>query len=467
MWKVCRLLERGVVINMKKINKYIFSIFLLTFALLLILSPKGAYADEQEEIMANGVFIDTVDISGMTVREAQAALKSHIEGLRSKSFAVVIGDETIVITMSELDYKYEPNNHIKHAIGLGKAGNLIKRYKDNKDIEHGKKVYPLTYSYNEDKLRQIIEDGAERYKVSPKNASYIRKNDQFQFTDHVMGSRMEVEPTFSSIKEKLNNWNRMNFVVRATMVDVEPQFTKEALEKSTSIIGEFTTEYTSSSEDRAANLANGARLINNAVLYPGDVFSSYTFLLPFSIDNGYYMAGSYNAGRIEQTIGGGACQVTTTLYNAVLLSELEVVERSAHSMTVSYVDLAYDAAIAEGSKNFRFKNNTDMPILIEAFSEDRKMTFRIWGHETRPDNRTIKFENKVIKEIAPPSEEKVTKDPTRPTSYRKVTQSAKRGYESELYKVVYVDGVEVSRELVNKSNYKAEPAHVTIGSKKN
>jgi vancomycin resistance protein YoaR len=136
-------------------------------------------------------------------------------------------------------------------------------------------------------------------------------------------------------------------------------------------------------------------------------------------------------------------------------------------MTVSYVDLAYDAAIAEGSKNFRFSNNTDMPILIESFSDDRKITFRIWGHETRDmDKRTIKFENKVIKETAPPSTEEVTKDPTRPTSYRKVTQSAKRGYTAELYKVVYENGVEVSRELINRSNYNAEPAHVTIGTKK-
>lgn len=452
---------------MKMINKYILSVFLFAFALLI--APQTAYAAGQEEdTIVNGVFIDTVDISGMTVREAQAALKNHIEELRSKSFAVVIGDNTLVITLGELGYKYEPNNHIKYAIGLGKAGNLIKRYKDNKDIAHGKKVYPLTYTYDENKLRQILEDGAERYKVYPKNASFSKKKGEFVFTDHVMGSRMEVEPTYTAIKEKLDNWNRMNFVVHATMVDIEPQFTKESLEKCTSLLGEFTTVYKDSSEDRAANLANGARLINNAVLYPGDVFSSYDYLLPFSIDNGYYMAGSYNAGRIEQTIGGGACQVTTTLYNAILYAELEVVERSAHSMTVSYVDVAYDAAIAEGSKNFRFRNNTDMPILIEAFSEDRKITFKIWGHETRDtENRKLKFENKILKEIAPSSKEKITEDPTKPTSYRKVTQNAKRGYQAELYKVVYENGVEVSRELVNKSYYNAEPAHVTVGTKKN
>lgn len=452
---------------MKKLSKYIISIFFFAFALLVVLSPQKAYAAEDEDTIVDGVFIDTVDISGMTVKEAQAALKKHIEGLRSRSFAVVIGDKTMVITMAELGYKYEPNNHIKHAIGLGKAGNLIKRYKDNKDISHGKKVYPLTYTYDDAKLRQLLDDAAEKYKVSPKNAFYTRKNNNFVLTDHIMGNRMDVDTTFKAIKEKLDNWNRLDFVVHATMVEVEPQFTKESLQMSTSLLGEYTTEYKDSSEDRAANLANGARLINNAVLYPGDEFSSFDYLLPFTFDNGYYMAGSYNAGRIEQTIGGGACQVTTTLYNAILFAELEVVERYSHSMTVSYVDVAFDAAIAEDSKNFRFKNNTDMPILIEAFSEDRKITFRIWGHETRDtENRTVKYVNKVIQEFDPPSKEKITEDPTRPTSYKKVTQKAKRGYEAELYKVVYENGVEVSRKLVNRSYYKAEPAHVTVGTKK-
>lgn len=452
---------------MKKISKYIVYGFIFSLALILLWNPQSVFANEKEDTISKGVFIDTVEISGMTVTEAKEALRNHIQGLRNKSFALVIGNNTMVVTMADLDYKYEPNNYIKQAISLGKSGNLIKRYKEIKDIEYGKVVYPLTYTYDEDKLRDLIEDAAVRYRISPKNASFTRKNNQFYYTDHKMGSMMDVDTTFSSIKEKLDNWIRMDFVVNASMVDLEPEFTRELLEKSNSIIGEYSTVYTSSSQDRAANLANGAKLINNAMLYPGEVFSSYTYLLPFSVDNGYYAAGSYNRGRVEQSIGGGACQVTTTLYNAVLAAELDIVERYAHSMTVSYVDLAYDAAIAEGSKNFQFKNNTDMPILIEAFSEDRKITFRIWGHETRSSNRTIKYENKIIKEISPSPSEKITKDPSKPTSYRRVTQSAKKGYQAELYKVVYEDGVEVSRELVNKSYYNAEPAHVTVGTKRN
>ena len=99
--------------------------------------------------------------------------------------------------------------------------------------------------------------------------------------------------------------------------------------------------------------------------------------------NGYYVAGAYSKGKVIDSIGGGACQVTTTLYNAVLEAELEIVERQAHSMTISYVDLSRDAAIAGTYKDLKFKNNTDVPILIEAYTKGRKITFNIWGYETR------------------------------------------------------------------------------------
>lgn len=451
---------------MKKTIKLFSAIFVFAVTCLFLSNPVVVSAAE-EPVIIKGVFIGTVEVSGMTASEAKQALEDHIEGLQKKTFAVVIGDKSIYATMGDLGYTYEPNHYIKQALGLGKSGNLIKRYKDNKDIEQGKIVYPLTYTYDDSKLQKLIEVDARKYDVAPVNASFTRKNGEFLYTDHVFGSKVNVGQTVAAIKNRIENWNRMDFIVKAVMEEVVPEFTKEELQQCTSVLGEFTTEFKDSSEDRAANLANGAKLINNAVLYPGDVFSSYKFLLPFSVSNGYYAAGSYNAGRIEQSIGGGACQVTTTLYNAVLFSELEVVERSAHSMTVSYVDLSMDAAIAEGSKNFQFKNSTELPILIEAFSEDRKITFRIWGHETRDtDNRELRFETVVTSEIKPPAKDKITEDPTKPTSYKKVTQKARNGYKAELYKIVYKDGKEIERTLINKSYYQAEPNHVTVGTMK-
>ena len=211
-------------------------------------------------------------------------------------------------------------------------------------------------------------------------------------------------------------------------------------------------------------MANGARLINNTVLYPGDVFSAYEKLTPFTVSNGYFEAGAYSNGKVIDSIGGGACQVTTTLYNAVLLSELEVVERQPHSMTISYVDLSRDSAIAGTWKDLKFKNDTKSPILIEAYTSGRTITFNIWGDETRDaKNRTIKFETVVLDEKAP-GKDVVTKDPTKPTTYTLTTQSAHTGYVAELYKIVYENGVEVSRTRVNKSVYNATPKYVTVGT---
>jgi hypothetical protein len=135
-------------------------------------------------------------------------------------------------------------------------------------------------------------------------------------------------------------------------------------------------------------------------------------------------------------------------------------------MTISYVDLSRDAAIAGTYKDFKFKNNTDVPILIEATTKNRTITFKLWGKETRDtEKRKVKFETKVISETPPPKEV-ITKDPTQPETYRKVTQSAHTGYKAELYKVVYENGVEVSRTLVNKSNYSAAPKYIIVGTKK-
>ncbi len=428
----------------------------------------GAYARAEElpDTICRGVFIDTIEISGMTGDGAQEAVDNLIAGLQDKQIAIDVGNQVVYVTMKELGYRAEPNKYVKQAMGLATQGNMIKRYKDKKDIEHGRIIYPLTFTYDEEKVRELVADKAVRYNIEPVNASFTRVNGEFVYTEHKVGSKVDVDQTVDLIKNSIENWNRLDMIVKAVMVDDMPAFTTEKLKASNSILGEFTTEFKDSVEGRAANLANGARLINNAVLFPGEVFSGYDYLLPFEESHGYYVANSYLNGKIVESVGGGACQVTTTLYNAVLLSELEITERNAHSMTVSYVPLSMDAAIAEGSKDFRFKNDTEYPVLIEASSKDRTITFRIWGHETRDiGKRRLEFESKTVQEIRPSSEDIIEKDPTQPTTYRKITQKARMGYRAELYKVVYVDGKEVERILINKSYYGAEPNHVTVGTK--
>lgn len=450
---------------MSKKRSILSTVFLLLISFLLGGNAIYASAKENDNTICKGVFIDEVDVSGMTKAEAEVAIDDFVENLKTRGIAIKVGEDIVYTTLGDFGYNYDPNDNIEQALALGTSGNLIKRYKDLKDIEQGSVILPLTFSFDEKKIKDLVKEDVSAYNVAPVDATVKRKNGEFVYTNHVVGSKVNVEQTTQAIKEAIKNWNRQDIIIEAVLEDDLPVYTKEVVEKCNTVLGTYTTEYTDSAEGRAANLANGARLINNAIIYPGEVFSSYEYLTPFTEENGYYVAGAYLQGKIIDSVGGGACQVTTTLYNAVLASELEVVERQPHSMTISYVDLSRDAAIAGTYKDFKFKNNTDVPILIEATTVGRKITFKVWGNETRDTkSRKIEYVTVVTSETPPPADV-ITKDPTQPTSYRKVTQSAHTGYKAELYKVVYENDVEVSRTRINKSNYSAAPRYVTVGTK--
>ncbi len=131
-------------------------------------------------------------------------------------------------------------------------------------------------------------------------------------------------------------------------------------------------------------------------------------------------------------------------------------------MVVAYVDVSRDAAISGDYKDLKFKNNTDAPIYIAASADGGVLSFKIYGQETRPENRKISFESETIETIQPGAA-KITEDPSKPASYRAVTQSAHVGYKARLWKIVTVDGKETERIQINSSVYNAEPEYITVG----
>lgn len=447
---------------MKKKTAYKIMLFAICFFSTMIVSKVSAA--EEDEAITQGIYIDSIHIGGMTETQARDAVQDYINNLKSKTVTVNIEDKSETISLDDLAYSEGKNDFIEQAMKIGKEGNLIKRYKDLKDVEVNKLVYDLAFTIDDSKIKEFLETKCSAYDVKPLNATVKREGGTFVYTNEVVGKKLEVQETLADIKNALSdNWNQENIVITGKVVAVNPKYTREMVNRVNAVLGSYSTTYTSSSADRAENLANGARLINNTILYPGDEFSAYEKLTPFTPENGYYAAGSYLNGKVVDSIGGGACQVTTTLYNAVLESELEVTERAAHSMTIGYVALSRDAAIAGTWKNLKFKNDTNAPILVQAYTQGRTITFTIWGEETRNSARRIKYETVILGETKP-GPDVVTKDPTKPTTYEVTTQSAHIGYVAELYKVVYENGIEVSRTRVNKSYYSASPRYVTVGT---
>jgi hypothetical protein len=243
---------------------------------------------------------------------------------------------------------------------------------------------------------------------------------------------------------------------------VEPRGSEEELGKVKDLLGGFHTSYSSSGAGRSKNVENGASLINGSVVYPGDTFSVYEAVSPFDAEHGYELAGSYENGTTVETYGGGICQVSTTLYNAVIRAELEIAERFNHSMIVSYVDPSADAAIAGTYKDLKFVNNTDAPIYIEGYTEGRQLYFNVFGEETRPANREVSFVSETLSTTEPGTQYQASSGHA--IGYMSQKQSSHTGYTAQLWKVVTVDGVEKSREIFNNSTYKASPRIVVVGT---
>ncbi len=417
------------------------------------------------ETILKGVSIDKLDVSGMTREEALAALESYEKNLGGQSIKLGIGDNVIEAKLSDLGVTFDNEDLVDEAIGVGHAGNIVKRYKDQKDLQHSGKTFPLSWQTNENTVRTYVENNCTKYDKKAQNASLTRENGAFNFVAGTEGLELNVDSAVRTISDYLeNSWTSDNTEVLNLETQVtEPEGSAEELANIKDLLGSFTTSFSTSGSNRCKNVSSGASHINGTVLYPGEEFSAYETVSPFTEANGYAMAGSYLNGEVVDSMGGGICQVSTTLYNAVLRAELNVTERSPHSMTVHYVDLSEDAAIAGTYKDFKFVNSTEYPIYIEGYTtSDKKITFNIYGKETRDKNRTISFESQMVSET--PATTILQEDAGQGIGYKAVSSKGSSGYVAELYKIVKVNGVETDHIKVNKSTYKGTNRVVTYGT---
>lgn len=417
------------------------------------------------DMIHSGIYVENVDLSGKTVGEAKKTMEQYVSGLGSAEITLhAANGHDVTVTAADLGIAWANPGVLEEAATFGTKGNVIQRYKELKDLEHEKKVYDLKLKFDVNAINQVLLEQCLQYDQNAVDAKVRRENGQFIVEDGQVGYALDVENSIDRVYDYLvNDWDYQPAGIDLAIEVEQPRGTTEDFAKVKDLLGTFTTSYSTSGTSRSANVENGCRLINATTLYPGDEFSTYKTVSPFSTQNGYYMAGSYLNGKVVDSIGGGICQVSTTLYNAVLLAELEVTERHNHSMIVSYVDPSADAAIAESAgKDFRFKNNTDYPIYIEGYTSGKKITFNVYGCETRSSGHSVKYESEVL-EVIKPQSDAIYADGSHPIGYIHV-ESSHTGYKARLWKKVYENGVEVSKEQVNSSTYKMSPRSATVGT---
>ena len=443
-----------------------FLAFLLSLGVASVTSGVSAQAQARpDDTIMEGVYAGDVSLAGMTQAEAQDAVQAYVDSLGSSVITLkVVDGNTVTATAAELGMSWSNQGLVSEAVNLGKSGNVVTRYKAVKDLAHENKVYDIEFAFDQEAIASLIENDCAQYNVEAVDAHLKRENAKLVIEEGQKGIVIDNGASETAVYEYLTTqWKGGDASIDLVVTEEEPQGNAEELALVKDVLGTYTTSYSSSGSDRSANVANGCKLINGTTVYPGESFSTYEAVSPFTEENGYYMAASYLSGQVVDSIGGGICQVSTTLYNAVLLAELQVDERHNHSMIVTYVKPSMDAAIAESSgKDFVFTNNTDYPIYIEGYTSNKNLTFTIYGVETRDPNRKVTYESEVLETISPGAEV-IKQDSSQPIGSVSV-QSAHTGYKARLWKVVTVDGEEVSREQINSSSYQMTPRTATVGT---
>lgn len=419
-------------------------------------------AASDTDTIEQGICIGDVDVSGMTAQEAVSAVNAAISASQGEGFTLLLGDHNITATAEDFGLTWKNTEVVEEALAIGKSGNIIKRYKDQKDLENQTRVFDLSYEADETAVTDFVARIAAEYDQEATEGSFERdENWNLVVAGGEDGIVVDQAASVSAILDYLEETGGASAgsITLVAAID-EPSLTAEELSQCTDLLGTATTYYGSSYE-RNTNVEVGASKLNGKILLPGETFSVYENVQPFTAENGYELAPSYEAGQVVDSYGGGICQVSTTLYNAVLKAELTINERHNHTMTVSYVDPSKDAAIADGLMDLRFTNSLDYPVYIEGYASGGTLTFNIYGHETRSSDRSIWFQSETTGTL--PSEGvKLVADYDQPVGYLNQTQAASDGLTAVLWKYIEENG-ETKVEQVNSSTYQAKIATYDVG----
>lgn len=459
-----------------------------------------------------GVTIAGVDVGGLKKSEAVEAVSAAIgNSYETESMTVTVLDKQLLITPADSGASFDVEGAVAAAFRSGTAGqddpqvdiipylNLNTEAIRSKIADFGKDfptegiptgsqilqetvdgqeqdvlevtVGTVYYDFSEEALYQAIRKAynAHRftadYTCNRMDAAAVDLDalyaehcidavsaeldpETLEVSQSVVGYRFDLEQA----KEALLN-SQPGDVLKFPFLDIQPDMDTETL-KSMLFRDELATyeAYQGSSSNRATNLRLACEALNGIILLPGDEFSYNQALGERTADKGYKGAASYLNGETVTTLGGGICQPSSALYMCTLYADLEIVERTCHSYPSSYVPLGMDATVSWGGPDFRFKNNTDFPIRIDAVADGGKVTIKLIGTETK--DYYVKMEYEVLG-VSYPETKEIEVEPGSGHKDGEVKTTAYTGYTVQSYKLKYDrDSDElISREKESYSAY--------------
>ena len=510
----------------KKRKKAIITLLILVIVIALFVSTIFALVNINNNKIMSGISIAGINVSGLSKEEAMAKLELIYNDKKDKDIKLIYNEYETTLNPTLMEVNYEIENAVDEAYKIGKKDNIFQNNYEILFTLISKKNIEVNMTLNEDVTKQTIEGIGLNLPDVLVQSSYSIEENELVITKGKKGIVIDTDKLISIVKEKLNNTEISEDYIEIPIIEKEPdeidiqkihdeiyEEAKDAyieqepfavypevegidfdIEKAKEILqedkeeyiipltitkpkitlkdigpealsdelGTFTTRYDVSDKDRTTNLEIACEKLNDQVILPGETFSYNKTLGARTIAAGYKSAKIYSNGEVIDGLGGGICQISSTLYNAVLQANLEIVERRNHQFVTSYVPAGRDATVAYGSTDFRFENTRQYPVRIVATAKNGIATISIYGIKEDVEY-TFDFTPKVIATI--PYTTKYIEDSSLPKGTEKIKQRGVNGVQVETYITKMLDGKVISTTLLSKDTYNAMTQIVLKGTK--
>ena len=501
---------------------------IIFFVILGILSTIFALLNINNDKIISGISILGIDVSELTKEEATNKVNESLNTRLNSELVFSHNDQLYNILPSQLECSFNVSEAVNKAFSYGRNGNIFQNNFDIINTFFKTVNIDPPFTYNKDLCNSIIEQMNSNFSDGLKQPSHTIDGNNLVITPGKAGSVIVSDKLVDMIVDKLTAIDYNSDSIEVPVETKEPEnididkihseiykepvdayYTKDPFavypsstgldfnisvdeakamlntpsesytiplktlypNVSTDDIGteafpdrlaSFSTSYASSNANRSTNIALAASKLNGKVLMPGEEFSFNGTVGKRTTQAGFKTATVYSNGQVTTDVGGGICQVSSTLYNAVLRANLEITDRRNHTFTVGYVPIGLDATVSWGAPDFKFKNSRSYPVKIVATTQNKRLSISIYGlkEEVEYEVELVSYRTGTV-----PYSTVYTTDSSLPKGQTKVVQAGSNGAKSEAYKILKLNGKEVSRTLLSKDTYSPHNQIVARGTK--
>ena len=418
----------------------------------------------------SGTHINGVDVSGLTKAEASEELGRKLnESKESLQITLKSGDKTWSIYGKDFELVGNFDDSLDNVLSYGREGNIFQKKKIENKIKNEGLYVNLPYQTLYGGASEQIDEIISQIEKEPIEASVVflpESEEMFSISEGYNGLRVDRASLDEALNEAFESGE--SYTINIPFVEIVPEKDLDNLLENIVLRSSFSTNYSKSTENRKSNIKLALSKFNGMIVEPSQEVSFNNTTGARTAKNGYKDAKIIFNGSYVSGVGGGVCQASTTLYNALVLADIEVKEANHHTLPASYVPLSFDAMVSEGYADLVFVNNLDSPIYIKTYGDENNITVEIYGQPLE-EGVEIKTRSELVK-VLPHNGDKIVEDSEGKYSNKVIYKGEyyrlkypQEGYESKGYVQYYKNGELTEEKEIRHDFYPAQNGVIVEG----